>query len=86
MKPGSKQQSPMLKSTIKGAVIFFGLIAFSTGVRAQDLPDGTQWIRPDNDKSKPIWGIHDGIVVGLWPASVEGTVPGSDGGRGVCFV
>ena len=41
---------------------------------------GVQWIRPDNEKSKPIWGIHNGIVVGLWPASIEGTVPGSDGG------
>ena len=70
----------MLKSTIKGGVIFLVLIAFSTGIRAQVLPQGPQWIRPDNENSKPIWGIRNGIVVGLWPASIEGTVPGSDGG------
>jgi hypothetical protein len=41
---------------------------------------GVQWIRPDNEKSPPLWGIKGGIVVGLWPTAIESTTSGSDGG------
>ena len=41
---------------------------------------GVQWIRPDNENSPPVWGIHGGIVIGLWPAAIEAIRPGSDGG------
>jgi hypothetical protein len=39
-----------------------------------------KWIRPDNERSPPVWGIHNGIVIGLWPAAIEPAQPGSDGG------
>ncbi|MDP9077911.1 MAG: hypothetical protein M3O71_10840 [Bacteroidota bacterium] len=39
-----------------------------------------QWIRPDNEKSPPVWGIHGGMVIGLWPAEVEAGRPGKEGG------
>ena len=32
---------------------------------------GNPWIQPANEKSAPVWGIHNGIVVGLWPAAIE---------------
>jgi hypothetical protein len=47
---------------------------------AQQIPSGVTWIRPENEKSTPLWGIHGGIVVGLWPASLEGIANGPDGG------
>ncbi|MCR8558726.1 hypothetical protein KXD93_13800 [Mucilaginibacter sp. BJC16-A38] len=39
-----------------------------------------QWIRPDNEKSPPMWGIKGGIVFSLWPKSIEPSGPGTDGG------
>src|ERR1700722_5678959 len=47
---------------------------------AQQATAGVSWIRPENIKSPPVWGIHGGIVVGLWPASLEGNIPSSEGG------
>ncbi len=38
-----------------------------------------QWIRPEAAKSPPVWGIRNGIVVGLWPAAIENARSGSDG-------
>ncbi len=38
------------------------------------------WIRPDDVHSPPIWGLHNGIVVGLWPASVEKAGQNAEGG------
>jgi len=61
--------------------VFVGiaLLAYLQFARAQE-PSTVPWIRPENAKSPPIWGIHDGIVVGLWPASIDGVNPNSDGG------
>jgi hypothetical protein len=47
---------------------------------AQHAHVTTPWIRPENEKSPPVWGIRNGIVVGLWPGSVDGVVQGSNGG------
>jgi hypothetical protein len=45
------------------------------------------WIRPDNANSPAVWGIRNGIVVGLWPAPLENSKPGADGGpRGLLRV
>jgi hypothetical protein len=38
---------------------------------AQQPAFASDWIRPNDERSPPVWGIHNGIVVGLWPASVE---------------
>lgn len=44
------------------------------------VPDNN-WIRPAGEKSSPVWGIKNGIVVGLWPASIEkGYAGGETGG------
>ncbi len=56
------------------------LLILSQTSNAQPLQTKPSWIRPENAKSLPVWGIHDGIVVGLWPASLEGTVPNTEGG------
>lgn len=46
-----------------------------------------QWIRPANAQSPAIWGIENGIVFGLWPASMDGSKASSDGGpRGLIRV
>ncbi|MEP6949376.1 MAG: hypothetical protein ABI863_08885 [Ginsengibacter sp.] len=60
------------------ATFIISLFTFAAG--AQPSPSTTQWIRPETKKSPPVWGIHNGIVVGLWPASIDGVVTGSDGG------
>lgn len=44
------------------------------------MTGNTPWIRPESKKSPAIWGIRNGIVVGLWPAAIEPGKKGSDGG------
>lgn len=44
------------------------------------ISTGVQWIRPDNESAPPVWGIHNGIVVGLWPASIEKNGQNEEGG------
>lgn len=68
------------KLTVIAILIGLECLIISNVTLSQQAPAGVKWIRPENEKSQPIWGIHNGIVVGLWPASIEGTVPGSDGG------
>lgn len=42
------------------------------------------WIRPGRESPKAVWGLRQGIRVGLWPHSVEGS---DDGGpRGLLRV
>ncbi|SDT07935.1 hypothetical protein SAMN05216490_2438 [Mucilaginibacter mallensis] len=67
-------------SGIKTITVIFGFIMLTNIIKAQNTSAKPQWIRPDNEKSPPIWGIHNGIVVGLWPASIEKGGPGYEGG------
>ncbi|HMG66558.1 MAG TPA: hypothetical protein VK588_02695 [Chitinophagaceae bacterium] len=62
------------------SIVAFIILLFALVAGAQQSPVTTSWIRPENEKSPPVWGIHNGIVVGLWPASLDALVPGSDGG------
>jgi hypothetical protein len=68
------------KSVFTAIAISLILLFFAGITKAQQAAPGVQWIRPDNESSPPVWGIHNGIVVGLWPAAVEKGGPGSDGG------
>lgn len=68
------------KSFLKRAAASISLLLLFYAANCQPAAVKTSWIRPENEKSPPVWGIRNGIVVGLWPASVEGTVPNSDGG------
>jgi hypothetical protein len=52
----------------------------NTASYAQKMAAQVPWIRPEGEKSPPIWGIHNGIVVGLWPAAIEATGQNADGG------
>ena len=60
-------------------LIAIGLL-YNSSIKAQQATSPVQWIRPDNMLSAPVWGIHNGIVVGLWPTPVEKGGPGNDGG------
>jgi hypothetical protein len=39
-----------------------------------------QWIKPGKKGDPPIWGIKNGILVGLWPAAIDGVKPTDGGG------
>jgi hypothetical protein len=74
------------KISIITAILHFSLITngFSQG---KQLKSDVQWIQPANKNSSPVWGIHNGIVVGIWPAAIEKGVQGADGGpRGLLRV
>jgi hypothetical protein len=62
------------------ATLTLAIMLPACAAKAQQSPVATSWIRPENEKSPPVWGIHNGIVVALWPASLDGVVPASDGG------
>jgi len=68
------------KSNYRAAVFTITLLMLARFCLAQQIQPTDNWIRPENAKSPPVWGIHNGIVVSLWPASVESTQPNSDGG------
>jgi len=61
-------------------VIIFVLLLFTATARPQSAAPKVDWIRPANEKSPPVWGIHNGIVVGLWPASIEQAGQNAEGG------
>lgn len=63
-------------------VITFIVCSFISinAVTAQQAIPAAQWIRPDDAHSPPVWGIHNGIVVGLWPASIEKVGQNAEGG------
>ena len=62
------------------SILIVGLPGLSQTSAAQSTITNPAWIRPENVKSPPVWGIHGGIVVGLWPASLEGDFPNAEGG------
>jgi hypothetical protein len=62
------------------AILIVGFPGLLRTSLAQQAGTGVNWIRPENIKSPPVWGIRGGIVVGLWPASLEGNIPSSEGG------
>ncbi len=68
------------KIKISCTLAILSLLMLDNASTAQQTQSKPSWIRPENAKSPPIWGIHDGIVVGLWPASLEGTIPNTEGG------
>jgi hypothetical protein len=68
----------MLKNTGKLFVLICCLMITTLTCNAQSAD--SKWIRPDNERAAPIWGIQGGIVVGLWPASIEKSGPGAEGG------
>ncbi|MFX1704797.1 hypothetical protein PV783_12630 [Chitinophaga sp. CC14] len=59
-------------------LVFSIIVTVSTAAAQQ--PAEPQWIQPDNTAAPPLWGIRNGIVIGLWPAAIEGPRPGNDGG------
>lgn len=70
---------------------FFLLFAWTLFIiensQAQAVPSNVEWIRPINEKSPAIWGIHNGIVFGLWPYDIENPVKEKEGGpRGLIRV
>jgi hypothetical protein len=73
-------------SNYKIIITVITLLFISNITNAQQTTT-VQWIRPDNIRSSPVWGIHNGIVVSLWPASVEKYGPCEEGGpRGLLRV
>jgi len=71
----------MLKTLIALLLAISGVVTSF----AQQLAPASEWIRPNDERSPPIWGIRHGIVVGLWPAAIEPGYPGglTGGPRGL---
>lgn len=69
-----------IHSSLFAAGVMLCLLGTANSGSGQDKITDTPWIRPDNKKSTGIWGIRNGIVVGLWPAAIEPGKKGSDGG------
>lgn len=65
------------------AFILFGSVKDGK-LFSQENNSDSRWIRPDSKYDDAIWGIKDGIVVGLWPARIEeGKRDRSGGPRGL---
>jgi hypothetical protein len=71
----------MLKTLI---ALLLAISGVETSLAQQPAP-ASEWIRPSDERSPPIWGIRHGIVVGLWPAAIEPSYPGglTGGPRGL---
>lgn len=68
--------------SILGIVISL-LLIFQEKGRAQNPSSNVEWIRPENGKDEAVWGIRNGIVVGLWPFAIEpDSYPGEGKGGG----
>lgn len=77
--------------TNKNYLILWGFISclllFQEKAGAQTSSSETEWIRPVDEKSPAVWGIRNGIVVGLWPSAIETARSGTSGGpRGLLRV
>jgi hypothetical protein len=71
------------KTTFATTIILLHLLTTANAQPKDTIP----WIRPATEQSPPIWGIHGGIVVGLWPASLEAAGQNTEGGpRGLVRV
>ena len=54
---------------------------------AQQTTADPNWIRPENTRSPSVWGIRNGIVIGLWPYGIETSGEKQGGGpRGLIRV
>jgi hypothetical protein len=62
------------------AVSSIVFLVSAENIKAQETTAGPSWIRPENIKSPAVWGIHNGIVISLWPAALENNKLGADGG------
>src|SRR6478609_3122346 len=71
------------KLLLLSALVLF----FIKKTEAQAISENIQWIRPVNEKSAAVWGIHNGIVFGLWPYTIESAKNEMGGGpRGLIRV
>jgi hypothetical protein len=66
------------KSLLFCWILFGGMMV--PEAKAQPAAAPVPWIRPNDAKSPAVWGIHNGIVVSLWPYPVENGKLGADGG------
>lgn len=46
-------------------------VCYTISTNAQNVSLPVKWIQPATEKDAPIWGIKNGIVVALWPATIE---------------
>ncbi len=80
-----RRLNPIRVGFSRGLFLFSILISLACpGVSAQPAAGNANskvpWIRPDHLSDAAVWGIENGIVVGLWPAAVEPVRKGADGG------
>lgn len=76
----TKFHHSVLLSKKSKVVISFLLILFTSSIVYAQDNISSNWIRPASEKDPPIYGIKNGIVVGLWPSNLESTQKNSEGG------
>jgi hypothetical protein len=65
---------------IYSLLLILTLVILQGKAVAQPSSSDNEWIRPVDRKDAAVWGIRNGIVVGLWPSTIEVGKRGSDGG------
>lgn len=67
----------MSEKMIKGSTVFLGIVTLTVllllniNVVGQKIESKPQWIRPETAQSQPVWGIKGGMVLSLWPTSID---------------
>lgn len=70
----------LMRWVLSAVFCWMAIIIFQKNAAAQGSSSEKKWIRPVEKKDPAVWGIRNGIVVGLWPAAIEVGKKGADGG------
>jgi len=61
--------------------VLLGLMSLTAVASGQN---GSRWVRAGRDVDRPVWGLREGIMVGIWPGAIGGD--GFGGPRGLIRV
>lgn len=72
------------KSVKQHSWMWLSLLILISPIMLAQQESKVDWIRPDSPHDLPVWGIKNGVVLGLWPNSIENERgEGTGGPRGL---